>query len=67
MKTKIENITYSALTILIAGAVYYFLAIKPPHIMVLLFRTGAFAASICILFCLFVEWVKKKHSAKDSL
>lgn len=67
MKNKTGNIIYSVLTILMAGAIYYFLAIKPPRIVVSLFRTMAFIAAICILFCLFIEWAKKKRSAKDAV
>lgn len=67
MKNKIDGIVYSILTVLIAGAIYYFLAVKPPRMIVFLFRAGAFVAAICILFCLFIEWAKKKRSAKDAV
>lgn len=66
MKNKIGGILYSILTVLMAGAIYYFIAIKPPPIVVSLFRGGAFIAAICILFCLFIEWAKNKRSAEDS-
>lgn len=67
MRNKILNISYSILAVLLAGSIYYFLAVKPPRMIVFLFRTGAFVAAMCILFCLFIEWAKKKRSAEDSI